>query len=211
MHWHLLFYIAVLSITFSFLDFVNRVDKRFGQQSWLNHWNLCWLKSSFLLQSCKSLNYNLTSTVLENLNSGPGQHLPSCHKSCAGLAGWHMSRDYSFCRALPGQWLGFFLISQKYRKNEGLARDIFMAHTPECLLLALKLPNTLFTGEVIMQQHAAVVFNVIASCLDSVVAYWMIGMTLALFLATYLHIINLTKRFPFCNKCGQGGSTRENL
>ena len=39
------------------------------------------------------------------------------------------------------------------------------------LLRALKLRNTVFTREVLVQQHGAVVSNVIASCRDSLMAY----------------------------------------
>ena len=58
------------------------------------------------------------------------------------------------------------------------------------LLRALKLRNTVFTREVLVQQHGAVVRNVIASCGDSLVAYWMKAMTQTLPVATYLHTIN---------------------
>ena len=46
------------------------------------------------------------------------------------------------------------------------------------LLQALILHNTVFTREVLVQQHGAVVLNIIASCRDSLVAYWMKAVTL---------------------------------
>ena len=47
------------------------------------------------------------------------------------VAAWHMDRDYSYCRASKLT----DLISQKYRKNEGLIRDFSKAHAPNCLEL----------------------------------------------------------------------------
>ena len=42
-----------------------------------------------------------------------------------------MGRDYSLWADWPqGQWLRFFLISSKYRKNEGIIRDSYKAHAP---------------------------------------------------------------------------------
>ena len=55
------------------------------------------------------------------------------------------------------------------------------------MLRALKLRNTVFSCEVLVQQHGGVVHNVIASCIDSLVAYWMKMMTQTLPVATYLH------------------------
>ena len=77
------------------------------------------------------------------------------------------------------------------------------------LLRALKLHNTVFTSEVLVQQHGAVVCNVIASCRDSLVAYWMKAMTQTLPVVTYLHTINPLKHSPFCTQCDQGGSQKE--
>ena len=56
---------------------------------------------------------------------------------------WHIGKDYGDCRASdllgadwqPYQWRLFFLISRKYRKNEGLIRDFSKAHAPRSLLL----------------------------------------------------------------------------
>ena len=79
------------------------------------------------------------------------------------------------------------------------------------LLRALSLRNTIFTREVLVQQHGAVVRNVIASCRDSLVAYWMKAVTQTLPVATYLHTINPTKHSPFCTQCDQGGSQKESL
>ena len=79
------------------------------------------------------------------------------------------------------------------------------------LLRALKLRNTVFTREVLVQQHGAVVRNVIASCRDSLVAYWMKAVTRTLPVATYLHTINPIKHSPFCTQCDQGGSQKESL
>ena len=79
------------------------------------------------------------------------------------------------------------------------------------LLWALKLRNTVFTREVLVQQHGAVVSNVIASCRDSLVAYWMKAMTRTLPVATYLHTINPIKHSPLCTQCDQGGSQKESL
>ena len=64
------------------------------------------------------------------------------------------------------------------------------------LLQALKLLNTVFTREVLVQQHGAVVCNVIASCRDSLVAYWMKAVTMTLPVATYLHSVLSDKTLP---------------
>ena len=50
----------------------------------------------------------------------------------------------------------------------------------------------MFTREVLVQQHGAVVRNIIASCRDSLVAYWKSTRTLPA--ATYLHTINVAAK-----------------
>ena len=69
----------------------------------------------------------------------------------------------------------------------------------------------MFTSEVLVQQHGAVVRNLTASCRDSLVAYCMKEMTQTLPVATYLHTINPIKHSPLCTHCGQGGSQKESL
>ena len=73
-------------------------------------------------------------------------------------------------------------------------------------VLALKLRNTVFTREVLVQnwQHGAIFFNVIANCRDSLVAYCMKAMNQALRVATYLHTINPIKHSHVCTQCDQG-------
>ena len=79
------------------------------------------------------------------------------------------------------------------------------------LVRALKLGNTVFTRKVIVQQHGAMVSNIIASCRDSLVSYWIKAMTWTLPVATCLHTINLMKHSPFCTQCDQGGNQKESL
>ena len=58
----------------------------------------------------------------------------------------------------------------------------------------------------------AVVSNVIASCRDPLVAYWMKEMTWTLpVAATYLNTINPIKHPPFCTQCDEGGCLKESL
>ena len=75
-------------------------------------------------------------------------------------------------------------------------------------VLALKLRNSVFTREVLVQhwQHGAIFCNVIqvASCRDSLVSYWMKAMNQTLPVATYLHTINPIKHSPVCTQCDQG-------
>ena len=78
------------------------------------------------------------------------------------------------------------------------------------LLRALKLRNTVFTRDVLVQPHGAVVRSVISTCRDSTVSYWMKAMTQTLPVAIYLHTINPDKYFPFCSQC-QEGSQKESL
>ena len=72
------------------------------------------------------------------------------------------------------------------------------------LLRALKLRNTVFTRDVLVQPHGAIVRSVISTCRDSVVSYWMKAMTRTLPVAVYLHTINPTKHSPFCSQCQDG-------
>ena len=51
----------------------------------------------------------------------------------------------------------------------------------------------------------------IASCRDSLVAYWMKAMTRTLPVATYLYTINPIKHSPCCTQCDQGASQKESL
>ena len=75
------------------------------------------------------------------------------------------------------------------------------------LLLALQLCNTMFTSEVLVQQHGAADCNIIARCRDSLVAYWMKAMIQML---PSVHNKS-NKHSPFCTHCGQGGSQKESL
>ena len=83
--------------------------------------------------------------------------------------------------------------------------------TRATLIRALKVRNTMFTQDVLVQQHGAVVRSIFSSCRDSVVSYWMKAMTQTLPVATYLHRINQTKHSPCCTHCSQDGSQKERL
>ena len=85
------------------------------------------------------------------------------------------------------------------------------APNKQILLQALKLRNTMFTQDVLVQQHGAVVCSIISSCRDSVVSYWMKAMTQTLPVATHLHRIIQTKHSPCCTHCSQDGSPKESL
>ena len=94
-----------------------------------------------------------------------------------------------------GVGLGVFCVLAFPRKGCVTAESL-----PEC--------NTVFTCEVLVQQHGSVVSYVIASWRDSLVAYWMKAMTQTRPVATYLHTINLSKHSPFCTQCDQSLSKR---
>ena len=74
-----------------------------------------------------------------------------------------------------------------------LHKSLILLAISMTFFLALILCNTVFTGEVQVQHHGAVVSNVIASCRDSLVPYWMEAMTQTPAVAKYLHTINLIK------------------
>ena len=80
------------------------------------------------------------------------------------------------------------------------------------LLQALKLCNTVFTCEVLVQEHGAVVYNVIASCRDSLVAY-LLGESNNLdpSCGDISAHNQSNKHSPFCTQCDQGGSQKESL
>ena len=83
---------------------------------------------------------------------------------------------------------------------------IFVYKKGHCCVCQIWCEKIMFTDDVFVQQHGAVVHSIISSCLDSEVSYWMKAMTQTLpqAMATYLHMI-------CCTHCRQDGCHKESL